>query len=245
MVHLFVRLGRGEPHCDGGARRVMAMVVHRIGLLLSVAYLVETEAGLVLIDAGLPSEERRILDFMRRLGRSDLRLIYVTHAHFDHYGSAAALRQLTGAKIVVHEADGPVMANGQTRLGSVKGYGRVVAAFLPVLESLRRPQPTLADRWLGDGETLRDYGIAGRVLHTPGHTIGSSCLIIDDRFAFSGDLVTSTGKPHLQRYFAEDWASLPGSLARLQKVDPALVYPGHGRRAIDRRELQLIRTSVD
>jgi hydroxyacylglutathione hydrolase len=220
-------------------------IVHRIQLLLSAAYIIEGNAGLVLVDAGLPGEEQRILGFLRRLRRDDLRLIYITHAHIDHYGSAAALRAITGAEVVVHEADGPAMANGQTQLGTTKGPGRLIGSLLPLLERMRRPPPTAADRLLDDGDSLEEFGLHGRVLHTPGHTVGSSCLIVDERLAFSGDLVTSTGGPHLQHYFAEDWPSLPASLARLQNVNPEWVYPGHGRKPIGRDELRQINTPVD
>jgi len=77
-------------------------------------------------------------------------------------------------------------------------------------------------------------------LHTPGHTLGSTCLVVEGRLAFSGDLVTTTGGPHVQRAFAEDWDEIPVSLRRLQEVQPEWVYPVHGRRLLSGAALQTV-----
>ena len=108
----------------------MSLPVHNIPTGMSTAYLIESDGGLALVDAGLPRYERRVLRRMRALGRDDLRLIFITHAHLDHYGSAAALRRLTGAPIAIHRADGDTMARGDTPLGSVRGRGRLMWALL-------------------------------------------------------------------------------------------------------------------
>jgi glyoxylase-like metal-dependent hydrolase (beta-lactamase superfamily II) len=213
------------------------MHIHRIGLRMSLAYLIESDDGLVLVDAGLRGEEGRILALMSKLNRRDLRLIYITHAHLDHYGSAAAIRRLTGAPIAVHHADGQAMAAGETRLGEARGQGRILAALLPLAQPLLRPEPAEADILLDDEQSLADYGLQATVLHTPGHTLGSTCLLVEDRLAFSGDLVTTTGGPHVQRAFAEDWTQIPSSLRRLQAAGPEWIYPGHGRQLLSGADL--------
>jgi len=216
----------------------MSLQVHNISLGMARAYLVESEAGLALVDAGLPRYERSVLRRMRTLGWDDLQLIFITHAHLDHYGSAAALRRLTGAPIAVHRADGEAMARGETRLGSVRGRGRLLRAFLPLFGPCLRPEPTVADLLLSDGDDLGAYGLDAVVLHTPGHTPGSSCLLVEGQVAFVGDLLSTIGRPHVQRFFADDWSLIPGSLARLQALRPEWVYVGHGRRPLSGQALQ-------
>ena len=137
---------------------------------MACAYLIENEAGLVLVDTGLPRHEHRVMRRMRTLGRDDLRLIFITHAHLDHYGSAAALRRLTGAPIGVHRADGDAMARGETSLGLARGRGKLLRALLPLLELVLCLEPTSPDSLLNDGNDLRAYGLDAVVLHTPGHT---------------------------------------------------------------------------
>jgi glyoxylase-like metal-dependent hydrolase (beta-lactamase superfamily II) len=205
---------------------------------MSRAYLIEGPAGLTLVDAGPPHFERVVLRKVAALGGKGLGLIYVTHAHGDHYGSAAALRRITGAPIAIHRADGEAMARGETPIGTARGRGRVMQALFRLLLPLFRPQPTPADLLLQDGDDLPSIGTQAVVLHTPGHTPGSSCLILERQIAFAGDLVSTTGGPHLQRYFAHNWSQIPHSLHRLQALAPERTYPGHGRHLLDGAALQ-------
>lgn len=211
--------------------------VHTIPMGMALAYLVESEAGLVLVDAGIPGYERSVLRLMGAIDRDDLRLIYITHAHLDHYGSAAALRRQTGAPVAIHHADANSMAHGETLLGTARGRGKLMQIILPVVERFMRPEPVEADISLDDGETLSTFGLDALVLHTPGHTPGSSCLLVEDQYAFVGDLLSSTSRPRAQRFYADDWSLIPESIARLKTRDPERVFTGHGRRPINRDEL--------
>ncbi len=228
------------------------LYIYPIPLGLVSAYLIESAEGLFLVDAGLPHWENVVLRRIRALGRKpdELQLIYITHAHLDHYGSAAALRRATGAPIAIHRADADAMAQGETRLGSIRSLGWLLAALLPLANQVLRPEPTLPDLLLDDGDVL-DLGLSfnASVLHTPGHTPGSSCLIIEkkekdkdkgrerwgqhDQIVFAGDLVSQTVYPHGQRYLAHDWDLLSNSLDRLQNLCPQFVYPGHGPGPLD------------
>lgn len=216
----------------------MSLQVHNIPMGMSTAYLIESDSGLALVDAGLPHYEHRVLRRMQALGRDDLRLIFITHAHLDHYGSAAALRRLTGAPIAIHRADGDAMARGETLVGSVRGQGWLLWALMPLLNPVLQPEPTPPDLLLDGGDDLRAYGLDAVVLHTPGHTPGSSCLIVEARFAFAGDLLSTSFRPRVQRCFADDWSLIPDSLARLQTLGPEWVYAGHGHRPLSGKALQ-------
>lgn len=212
--------------------------IHTLSMGMSLAYLIEGTGGMILVDAGLRGNEAKVVRLMKSLGRDDLCLIFITHAHIDHYGSAAALRALSGAKIAVHRLDAEAMASGETRLGKARGWGHAVGAFLPFLELIARPPPTPADLLLEDGDDLSDFGLDGSVLHTPGHTLGSSCLLLKDGPAFSGDLMTTTGSLHVQRAFAQDWSLLPESVRRLQSARPTCIFTGHGRGPASGSDLQ-------
>jgi glyoxylase-like metal-dependent hydrolase (beta-lactamase superfamily II) len=200
---------------------------------MSQAYLLETQQGLVLVDAGAPGQQDKVLAAMRRLSRWDLRIIFITHAHLDHYGSAAAIRNTTGAKVAIHHADANIMAQGETDLGQPRGFGRVIAKLFPFLRSFIKPDPVLADILLEDGDDLSDFGLDARIVHTPGHTPGSASLLYKGRHAFVGDLISTAGKPHVQRNYATDWSQISSSLRNLASFRPEVVYPGHGSKALD------------
>jgi len=196
---------------------------------MSYAYLIETDTGLILVDTGLVGREAVVIDKMAQLGRDDLRLIYLTHAHLDHSGSAAALQQLTGAPIIIHAEDAPALRAGTTNLGQPNGFGVLIKPILPLVEMVIGPPPCHPDVTVYDGYSLKAYDVAAVVLHTPGHTAGSTTLLVDGTHAFVGDLITTENPiPRLQRNYATDWPALRPSLNRLIATAPAWVYPGHG-----------------
>jgi glyoxylase-like metal-dependent hydrolase (beta-lactamase superfamily II) len=206
--------------------------VHILDCGIGLGFLIETQAGLYLLDCGSPGREDVVLAKMRELGRSDLKAIWISHAHYDHYGSAARLRQLTGAKIGIHPADADALANGKSPLGTTRSYGFVYAMVQPLIKIIHPLQPVFPDFTLEDGESLQRFGLEALILHTPGHTPGSSTLLLADGTAFASDLLGSASRPHLQSLLATDWDQLPDSLKRLQAAHPKQVYAGHSHKVI-------------
>src|SRR3954465_7038348 len=90
--------------------------LHRIDLGPVNAYLLDTGAGPVLIDTGFPGDELRILGALAELalGPRGLQAIVLTHAHPDHVGGAAALREATGAPMHMHPRDAALIREGRT-----------------------------------------------------------------------------------------------------------------------------------
>jgi hydroxyacylglutathione hydrolase len=207
---------------------------------LGNAFLIEGDNALVLVDAGLKGFEHKVFQLMEKLGRNDLSLIFITHAHLDHYGSAAEIQRTTGASIAIHKADAETISKAETHLDSVRNRGLWVKLLFPLISTLAKPEPTPANVLLEDGDSICDFSLVGTVLHTPGHTPGSSCLILGGEIAFAGDLLSNTGGPHLQRYFACDWGLLSSSLSKLQAESPECVYPGHGPGMIGREALRTL-----
>jgi hydroxyacylglutathione hydrolase len=204
--------------------------IHSLHAGMGTVHLIEAVDGWVLVDAGSPGQERQIVDALRALGGGGLRLIYITHAHFDHYGSARALHHQTGASIAIHAADEAAMAAGKTPIRMARGHGRFARLLLPIIEWILRPEPTQADVVLTDEQRLDAYGLDAVILHTPGHTPGSSSLIVADQVAFVGDLLSTRGSLHAQDLYATDWSQLAQSLARLKEYELSHIYAGHGRR---------------
>lgn len=219
----------------------MAVIVHKIRVGVSLCYLIEGDEGVVLVDTGTRGHEHGIIRRLGRLGGKDLRLVFVTHAHLDHYGSAAALRRLTGAPVGIHRADAEAMARGETPLGEVRGWGKVMQGLMPLIGRFTRPEPTPADVLFEDGGRLDAFGIDAEVLHTPGHTPGSSTLVVEGRLAFVGDLVSTRGRPHAQLFYATDWPALDRSLRCLQGLDLDRVYTGHGGRTMSGKAFNTLR----
>lgn len=156
-------------------------------------HLIVGEEGCVLVDTGVPGSHRKIERALKAHGRSfkDLRLIVVTHAHTDHAGSAARVRELSGAQIVAHEGDLPHYEQRKPMTYCATGW--VSRLFFRTGVIVRPYKPFTPDILLRDGQTLdlAPYGVAGRARPTPGHTAGSLSIELDSGDAMVGDLLAS------------------------------------------------------
>jgi hydroxyacylglutathione hydrolase len=156
-------------------------------------HLIIGEQGCIVVDTGLPGSSAKIGKTLKRHGRSfaDIRLIVITHAHVDHAGSAARLRELSGAPIVAHQDDlcHYTQATPMT-FCSTGWFGRV---FLKTGLILQPYTPFVPDILLVADErlALAPFGIAGVVTHTPGHTAGSISIELESKDVMVGDLIAS------------------------------------------------------
>lgn len=183
----------------------------------------------VLVDTGNPGKTERVVSTLGRFGYApeDLALIVLTHAHADHLGSAASLRERTGAPIALHAADILMARSGRQPLRPTGLDGRLLARFFS-----DRFEPLEPDI-VFDGETsLEAYGVNARVIETPGHTPGSVSVILPDNQAIIGDVVrgdfTRPDRP-THHLFADDPTTVGWSIQRLIGLPLTRLHPGHGR----------------
>ena len=219
-------------------------VVEVLDLGFSSAFIIKgTEEGktiLMLVDAGLPTKTLSILGSVVDMGYSidDLKYIFITHAHLDHYGSAQAIRRATGAKIIVHVDDADAMTNGLSPVGDIAattgGGSELLDDILTQLAGIPVPR-TPPDILVNDGDSLAQYGFDAEVVHLPGHTFGSSGILLNNGnilIALTGDLINNDredGKPYFQDLFAESWDLVAQSAEKLKAIAPDIIHPGHGQ----------------
>jgi glyoxylase-like metal-dependent hydrolase (beta-lactamase superfamily II) len=218
--------------------------VYRLGAELVNWYLIEDGGRFTVIDAGLPKQFDQLPGAMAGLGASlgDVEAVVLTHAHADHLGSSAQIQEDAGAAVHVHESDA-AMARGEakrkTERGPVKDLVHPFAwkvAWWFIANGGLQPAPPVAElSTFADGEVL-DLPGSPRVIHTPGHTNGSSSVHLAERAVVcSGDALATvnlatgaTGPMILPGSFNEDSARCLASLSALEAVSVDLLLPGHG-----------------
>ncbi|WBL81078.1 MBL fold metallo-hydrolase [Bradyrhizobium xenonodulans] len=154
------------------------------------AFLIESDDGLTLIDAGFAGKEAAIFEAIRELGHSpdQLKHLILTHGHPDHIGGAAAVVRETGARTYMHPLDISLAeSGGPFRPMTGVGLLRQVMCRL-FYDPDQRVPPVAIDHPLRDGDILP---IAGgiEVIHIPGHCAGQVALLWrSGRMLFAGDV---------------------------------------------------------
>ncbi len=185
-----------------------------VGPLACNCYIVgdeTTKQGMV-IDPG--AEGRTILRAVSELGLS-IKLIVVTHAHFDHVGAVPAVKEATGAQLAIHEADASM------RLGP---FARMMASISGGSFS-RSSKP---ERLLRDGDVIEIGGLRFTVLHTPGHSLGGISLY-GNGVVFTGDTLFNYGVGRSDFPGCSHRQLIDSIKSKLMSLpDDTIVYPGHG-----------------
>lgn len=183
-----------------------------VGLFLVNTYLVGCRrSGLgFIVDPGDQGDE--ILLRSEQLGLN-IQYIVNTHGHIDHIAENGYIREKTGARIIIHPDDA----------GMLTDPNRNLSAY--IADQVVSPP---ADLYFHEGESFRVGNLNFDVLHTPGHSPGSVCLV-NDKLAFVGDVLffDSVGRTdfpggsHTVLLQSIRWKLIP-------RGDDLLVYPGHG-----------------
>jgi hydroxyacylglutathione hydrolase len=185
-----------------------------VGPFASNCYIVGSESSKhgIIIDPG--AEAKLILSTVNDLGMT-VSLILVTHTHIDHIGALAPVKEGTGAKFAIHEAE------------ATAGLG-MFSRMLSSMSGGSFNQPPKPDRLLKDGDNIDIDDLSFTVLHTPGHSPGGISLY-GHGILFSGDTLFNCGIGRTDFpgcSYEQIMDSIKNKLMTLP--DETIVYPGHG-----------------
>ena len=212
------------------------MELFTIPLGFDNSYLIRERQGALLIDAGTPGQAKTFGKALDEVGvlPAEVKLIVITHGHWDHIGSARDIKEMTGAPLAMHQAECSWLETGKPPLPpGVTAWGKIFRSILLAATPFIRIAPATVDIVLAEGYfSLVPYGIPGRIIPTPGHSPGSVSVLLDNGEAFVGDLAMNQfplclrpGPP----IFADDLGLVRRSWELLLERGAGMIYPAHGK----------------
>ena len=206
---------------------------HRIGLGNVSSYLIHRPGEAILVDCGNRDSEVKILENLQKLGLEPgmLKLLVLTHSHFDHAGSAGRLKELTGCQVMIHRSEAGRLRKGLSPIPpGTRWKAKVLVALARVFaRRLMYFDGCEPDLLVDEESNLEAFGFPGQVIHAPGHTHGSMVVLMEGGELIGGDSIFGLeGKQHFPP-FAEDLSALVRSWEKIKQLPAKTFYPAHGR----------------
>ena len=213
----------------------MNISIYPIPLGIDQGYIIQGE-GVVMIDGGAPKKIKAFINGIKKnsIKPESIKLLILTHGHWEHIGSAKDIKEVTGAKIAMHKREKDwlekslkPLPRGVTLWGKI--FAKIITMFMPFVHI----PATNVDILLGDEEfSLAEFGIAGKVISTPRHSPGSVSIVLETGDAFVGDLAMNAFPLRLSPglpIFAEDLQKVKDSWKLLLEYGAKMIYPAHGK----------------
>ncbi len=200
-------------------------------------FLLETNTGYLLIDAGMG---RNYQTFLRKFQRMSIDIkkieyIFLTHHHSDHTAFLSDFLKDTGAKLIVHKKEIPNLEEGKNIVGEYKKnvlFNALSKALKQIINDSFTPVKVRNEDIIIEGddtELLKSIGIDGVILHTPGHTDGSLSIVMTDGTAFVGDTVMNFILSSPDPFVFQSMEEVFKSWDKLQQNGAKTLYPAHGK----------------
>ncbi len=226
----------------------MKQEIIRIDLGGINSYLLKFDCGFILIDTGghlvMDKEFTNRSELLEQslekhsCNYENLKLILLTHGDNDHVCNAAYLRNKYKTKIALHKDDWYLVQNPNIN-DFMKSFNFRSLLFKLVFKIMKNVIHKVTVKTIEDFQLftpdisvdesfkLRDFGFDGDVIHIPGHTPGSICILTNSGDLIVGDTLTNMKKPEVAPN-ALDFNRLYESVNKLKAYKINMVYPGHG-----------------
>lgn len=200
--------------------------VHQIKCKTDNCYLVTNGRNAVLVDTASGEGYDTVL---AECSKYDLKLIVLTHVHFDHAENAAKLAEHFNVSVAFHEADTELFESFDKQpMMSYGLVGKVVLGMsLKVLRNtvVNKPANTF---FIKEGDSLSEYGIDAQIIELPGHTKGSIGVDVAGGKLIVGDALDNWISPATGHLYC-DLDALKKSAGKIMSLGPRTLYYGHGK----------------
>jgi glyoxylase-like metal-dependent hydrolase (beta-lactamase superfamily II) len=191
----------------------------------------------MLVDTGEKHDGRRLLKKLMHVGVPDA--VIMTHTHFDHAGNAGILKEHFSPKFIVQESEKDFLESGDS---PIPRGTRLLTRFVYHLGAEKKQhwfhvKGVKADIVFADKYDLNTFVFNGCVLHTPGHSDGSCCIVLENEIALAGDTMTGIIPGSAFPPWGNDSAAIIRGWNKLLDSGCHTFLPAHGF-AISRQRLE-------
>ena len=188
-------------------------------------YLVTDGSKAILVDT---ASKQNLDQVAAECDKYEMKLIVLTHVHFDHAENAAELSRRYSIPVAIHRKDEELFESFDRQPLKPSGLvGRVVLGLsLKVLKNthVERPEHLI---YVRDGDELGTYGIDAKVIELPGHTLGSIGVDVESKYLIVGDALDNWIRPGIGHLFY-DRAAVRKSAEKIRAMGDRTIYYGHG-----------------
>lgn len=206
--------------------------IHRIKCGNVNCYILKNGSSAILVDTGKKEHLKQVLEACKAFR---VKLIVLTHAHFDHAENAAQLSSTLGIPIGMHERDCDLLpSNSSQELSAATFLGKIVLSASLKKFAVRTVPEFKPDVLLREGDSLSGYGIDAQVIALPGHTNGSIGLDVERRHLFAGDALMNMFYPTVSMLYHNRNEMLE-SARKISDMGSRTIYFGHGKPVSNRK----------
>jgi glyoxylase-like metal-dependent hydrolase (beta-lactamase superfamily II) len=191
-------------------------------------YLLSNGKTRLLVDTGWRGDGKRLLDKLGQTGKPDV--VILTHTHFDHTGNAGLLKERFNPLFIVQESEKEYLESGFSPIP--KGT-MAWTRFIYNLGAERVPHwfkvpGVKAGITFSEGYDLAAFGFEGTIIHTPGHSGGSACIIASGEIALAGDAIGGFVPGSVMPPWGDDSSTMIRSWGKMLESGCQTFHPSHG-----------------
>ena len=197
------------------------------------SYLISHNHKHVLVDVGTKNKYQELKDKLNYCLNGDkLNYLILTHTHFDHVQNTSSIKEDFEPLIIVNKKEADDLSEGKNHLA--KGYDLFTKFILLFEHPIFVGYDGVKADILVDKDNFKVDDLNIKIILTPGHTIGSMSVIVDNEIALCGDTIFGAFKNSIMPPFVNDRGEIVKSWEKLVNTPCRMFFPGHGHR-VDRQ----------
>ena len=184
----------------------------------------------ILIDTSPENNWNKLEKKLTGLNINNIDFLILTHTHFDHAANANRIKKKYSAQVFVHETEASYLSSGKNIIPN--GTNIITRTLINLFANSVFPrlgyEPCQADILVKSSLDLKEFGFEACIIHTPGHTIGSMSIVVDNEVALVGDTMFGVFKLSVFPPYANDVKQLVKSWGILLDTNCPVFIPSHG-----------------